>query len=102
MSKQKKKTKKSLDIWQSRFAQQAENMVPFWKQYWLSGLMIFLFSTLLYVSTSSFDYVLDDKIVYTENAYTKDGFKGIKKILSTESFEGYFGEQKKPCSKPTD
>jgi len=95
VSKQKKKTKKSLDIWQSRFARQAENTVHFWKQYWLSGLIIFLFSTLLYVSTSSFDYVLDDKIVYTENAYTKDGFKGIKKILSTESFEGYFGEQKK-------
>ena len=47
------------------------------------------------MSTLSFDYVLDDKIVYTENAYVKDGFSGIKKILSTESFEGYFGEQKK-------
>jgi len=38
---------------------------------------------------------LDDKIVYIENAYVKEGFSGIKKILSTESFEGYFGEQKK-------
>ncbi len=32
--------------------------------------------------------------MYTDNAYVKEGFAGIKKILSTESFEGYFGEQK--------
>jgi len=95
VSIQKKKKKTTLDIWQSRFSYTSENAKPFWQQYWLPGLIVFLFSTLLYVSTASFDYVLDDKIVYTENAYVKDGFKGIKKILGSESFEGYFGEQKK-------
>jgi len=95
VSIQKKKTKKSLDIWQSHFASRGENAVSFWKQNWLPALVVLLFSTLLYVSTASFNYVLDDKIVYTENAYVKDGFKGIKKILGSESFEGYFGEQKK-------
>ncbi len=95
MSKQKKKIKSKLDIWQARLSKPSEETPSFWRKFWLPGLIIFIFSTALYVSTYNFDYVLDDKIVYTENAYVKEGIPGIKKILSSESFEGYFGEQKK-------
>jgi len=50
--------------------------------------------SLLYFRCIPYDYVLDDKIVITDNNYTKAGFSGIWDILSTESFQGYFGEQK--------
>lgn len=90
----KKKKVKHNSLWTSKLAIYNSEGPSFWKQNWLPGLILFLFSGLLYVSTYSYDYVLDDKIVYTENAYVKEGFSGIKKILSTESFEGYFGEQK--------
>jgi len=95
VSKQKKKKKIQFDVWQARLSKPSSETPTFWKKFWLPGLIIFIFSSALYVSTYNFDYVLDDKIVYVENAYVKEGFSGIKKILSTESFEGYFGEQKK-------
>ena len=41
-----------------------------------------------------YGYVLDDQIVITNNSFTKKGIDGIWEILSTESFSGYFGEQK--------
>lgn len=50
--------------------------------------------SLLYFRAVPYEYVLDDKIVITDNNYTKAGFSGIWDILSTESFQGYFGEQK--------
>lgn len=95
MAKSTKKKKSKRSLWKSKLAVYNSEGPSFWKVNWLPALVIFLFSGLLYVSTYSFDYVLDDKIVYIENAYVKEGFSGIKKILSTESFEGYFGEQKK-------
>ncbi len=49
---------------------------------------------ILYGSSISFDYVLDDAIVITDNNYVKKGINGIGDILTTDSFYGYFGEQK--------
>lgn len=66
----------------------------FWRIHWLPALLLMACAFLLYFPTLSYDYVLDDKIVITDNSYTKQGFKGIGKILSTESFQGYFLEQK--------
>ncbi len=51
-------------------------------------------SLLLYFQSLEYGYVLDDKIVFTENKFVQEGFSGIGKILSNESFSGYFGEQK--------
>ena len=59
----------------------------------LLGIFIII-SLALYFKCISFGYVLDDKIVITDNSYTKKGFEGIWDHLSSESFEGYFGEQK--------
>lgn len=55
---------------------------------------IIILSCLIYGQTYSFDYVLDDKLVITDNAFVKKGIFGWSDILLTESFEGYFGEQK--------
>lgn len=67
---------------------------PFFINYYKETAILFIISFALYHVSISFDYVLDDKIVITDNKFTKEGFGGIYKILTTESFEGYFGEKK--------
>jgi len=67
---------------------------PFWSKFRLAGLTLFLAGFILYVYSVGFDYVLDDKMVVSENNFTKKGFAGIKEILTTDSFQGFFGEQK--------
>jgi len=66
----------------------------FWNQHFWAVLSIGLFSILLYAPSISYDYALDDQIVILSNQYTKEGFSGVWKILSTESMEGFWGEQK--------
>lgn len=66
----------------------------FFKQYWVASLFILALSFILYHSCLPFNYVLDDQMVITGNSYTKKGFSGIWEIMTTESFEGYFGEKK--------
>ncbi len=61
---------------------------------WAAIISIFVIAMGLYVQTYSYEYVLDDTIVITDNSYVKKGFAGIGDIFSTESFQGYFGEQK--------
>ncbi len=73
-----------------RAAVQHLGMIDFWRRHVPEALVIVLASVALYISTVSYDYVLDDKIVITDNVYTNKGFAGIKDILSHESFEGYF------------
>ena len=66
----------------------------FIKKYWAASVVLVLLSFGIYYTCLPYDYVLDDKIVVSENQYTKQGFQGIWKIMTTESFEGYFGEKK--------
>ncbi|NNE27030.1 MAG: hypothetical protein HKN09_09325 [Saprospiraceae bacterium] len=63
-----------------------------WRTLILMGFIALAF--ILYGKGLQFGYVLDDKIVITDNSYTKKGFDGVWDLLTTESFEGYFGEQK--------
>ena len=60
---------------------------------WLPLLFIGL-AFILYYQCIPYSYVLDDKIVFSENNFTKNGFAGIKDIMTKETFQGYFGEQK--------
>jgi hypothetical protein len=66
----------------------------FFKKYWAASLMILGLCFALYQACLPFGYVLDDQMVITGNSYTKKGFSGIYDIMTTESFEGYFGEKK--------
>ncbi len=66
----------------------------FWNQHFWAILCIGVFSVILYAPSIQYDYALDDQIVILANEYTKQGFSGIWKILSTESMEGFWGEQK--------
>ena len=61
---------------------------------WAPSVILLLLVCVIYLPSLNFEYVLDDKIVFTENNYVKEGLNGIYKILTTETFEGYFGEQK--------
>jgi len=66
----------------------------FWKSNKWALVTLTLLSILIYLPSVHYEFVLDDKIVYSENSFVKEGVSGIWDILSTESFQGYFGEQK--------
>lgn len=60
----------------------------------LHTAIIFLFAFILYGNTLFHDFTLDDSIVITENDFTQAGLSGIPKILSKDTFVGFFGEEK--------
>ena len=66
----------------------------FWSGHITEVFIIAILSFVLYQACIPYGYVLDDQMVITDNAFTKKGIGGIKEILTTESFTGYFGEQK--------
>ena len=53
----------------------------FFKRYWLPSIILVILSFGIYYACLPYDYVLDDKIVASENQYVKEGFSGIKKIV---------------------
>ena len=61
----------------------------FWKENILAGLILLALPFVLYGASIGYGYVLDDKIVLSENLFVKKGFAGIGDIFSTESFSGY-------------
>ncbi|MBT8229019.1 MAG: DUF1736 domain-containing protein [Bacteroidia bacterium] len=61
---------------------------------YLALLSFIVIAFILYFQCLTFGYVLDDKIVITDNSFTKKGFAGLWDLFTTESFQGYFGEQK--------
>ncbi len=60
---------------------------------WAIYGLILLLTFILYGNTIGHEYTLDDTIVITKNEYVKEGLEGIGKLLSKDSFEGYFGKQ---------
>jgi tetratricopeptide (TPR) repeat protein len=65
----------------------------FWVSRWKEAIIIPVLAFALYWMCLPYGYVLDDQIVITNNKYTQEGVSGIWKILSQESFSGYFGGQ---------
>ena len=66
----------------------------FFVEHWRPLTVISLLAIGLYIQTLSFSYVLDDTILVENNKFTTKGIAGIPEIFSTESFKGYFGDQK--------
>ena len=83
-----------MDKGKKRPAKSSKSRFYFWRKHKWAILALTLVSMGLYIGTVGFDYVLDDTIVIQDNNYTKKGFAGLWDILTTESFQGYFGEQK--------
>lgn len=54
--------------------------------------LLFLLSFLLFANTIPHGYAVDDTLVITKNTLTQQGIAGIKKIMTTDAFYGFFGE----------
>jgi hypothetical protein len=65
---------------------------------WIALSIFFVLAFILYGNTLGHQYCLDDSLVITRNAYTKEGLKGVPDIFTTESFTGFFGKQKELVS----
>ncbi|MEL6718751.1 MAG: tetratricopeptide repeat protein [Bacteroidota bacterium] len=61
-----------------------------WTNALLHSVLIFLFSSLLYVNTISHEYTQDDAIVLYDNMFTTQGFEGIGGLLTKDTFFGFF------------
>jgi tetratricopeptide (TPR) repeat protein len=55
-------------------------------------IIIGLLALLFYANTLNNEYALDDTMVITENKYTQAGLKGLKNILTKDSFAGSQGD----------
>jgi tetratricopeptide (TPR) repeat protein len=60
----------------------------------LQIIFLALITFILYANTLNLKYTLDDRLVITDNKFTKQGIHGIKKILFSDSFDGFYGEKK--------
>ncbi|MEI6348643.1 MAG: glycosyltransferase family 39 protein [Bacteroidota bacterium] len=58
--------------------------------YYLVALVAFV----MYANTLTLEYALDDRLMITDNQYTKKGVDGIKEIMSNDAFTGFFGSKK--------
>src|ERR1035437_4506013 len=59
------------------------------KTAWIYTGLAFVISFLIYANTIRHEYALDDLVSITQNAHTLQGFAGIGKLLSKDSFDGY-------------
>jgi hypothetical protein len=66
----------------------------FFIDHWKQLVVLIILAIGLYGQTFSFQYVLDDRLVITNNKFTEKGISGIPEIFSNESFKGSLGEQK--------
>ncbi len=62
----------------------------FWEQHWLPALALGVLSFVLYGAALQYGYILDDQMVFWQNAYVQKGFAGIGDIFGYDSFMGYF------------
>ncbi|UTW63868.1 tetratricopeptide repeat protein [bacterium SCSIO 12741] len=60
----------------------------------LGKIAVLLLAVLLYAQTLNYDFVLDDKIVITNNSFTKKGIDGIGDLFTHDSMTGFFGKDK--------
>jgi len=67
--------------------------LKFFTQHWLSAIIIFLISCVIYSNTITHNYAVDDAIVITRNQFTRQGLKGMKGIWYEDTFVGFFGKQ---------
>lgn len=63
------------------------------KNNWFYILVIFALAFLLYANTLGHGYAFDDSIVIVDNAFTKQGFGGIKDLITRDFFDGIYGNE---------
>lgn len=85
-AKKKKKILLTPEVKRPRAIEQ----LGFWGKQKLHLLILFVFSTLLYVNTLGHSYTQDDAIVIYDNMYTTQGVSGIPGLLQKDTFFGFF------------
>ncbi len=55
----------------------------------LQGVLLFALAFVLYANSLSHGFVIDDKVVISENVFTKQGIGGLKEIFTKDAFAGY-------------
>lgn len=73
------------------FSQESEAIE--WKKQLLPILCLFIISAGVYANTLWHDYALDDQMVIYENKFVTAGVDSIGKIMTSDAFEGFFGER---------
>jgi tetratricopeptide (TPR) repeat protein len=63
----------------------------FWQDK-IQVLVIIILSIVCYGNTINHEYAVDDKNVIFQNQYTKKGLRGIKDLLTKDSFQGVYGD----------
>lgn len=69
------------------------------KNTWLQNpyfpfLAIIVLVFIAYANTLTLEYALDDRMIITENQFTKKGIAGIPEIMTNDAFTGFFGTKK--------
>lgn len=54
-------------------------------------VFLFVFAIVLYANTLNHNFAFDDSVVITGNKYTKQGFDGIKTLVTKDLFYGIYG-----------
>jgi len=72
--------------------EQSSKWGDFFNRYHYAIIAIMAF--LVYANTLTFEYALDDRLIITQNTFTKKGVNGIKEILTNDAFTGFFGTKK--------
>jgi len=93
MKQQTTKRGSSKNSAQSRVELHQSGKFLFAQNFRMQALIIFLFAFALYANTLGHQYALDDDLMIRDNKFTKQGFSGIGKILTTDALAGVFGEQ---------
>ncbi|MDD2345767.1 MAG: hypothetical protein PHY85_06445 [Bacteroidales bacterium] len=57
-------------------------------------LAIIVLVFIAYANTLTLEYALDDRMIITENQFTKKGIAGIPEIMTNDAFTGFFGTKK--------
>ncbi len=66
--------------------------LDFFKNKWLSALIVACVSFIVYANTITHNFAVDDAIVVTRNQFTRLGLKGMYGIWSEDTFVGFFGK----------
>src|ERR1039458_3864017 len=64
------------------------------------GIIITIFSFILYAQSIFFDYTLDDTTITKENKLVTQGFHGIPKLLKTDYWYGFDAKVRGPVYRP--
>jgi protein O-mannosyl-transferase len=89
MSKQVVK-KKSGAIEKTFADKTIEQLQPNNKHFYIYALVLTIIGFVFYSNSFYNEYALDDGIVIKQNEYVQQGFKGISKIMSTDSYDSFY------------